>query len=255
MSQVRLLDRESWGNVRDAIVKGGYERAYAPLLDRAWVVSERERRAMAWVAGVRRVDVLPNGIDGDYYRPISCPELDRSLVFWGRLDFGPNIQAIDWFLARVWPQVRERAPDARFTIIGFRPTDAIRRLDGRSGIAVLTDLDDLRAEVSAHAVVVFPFVSGGGIKNKLLEAASLGKAIVCSPRACSGLCGSEPLPLVKVETPERWVQEIFALWSDPGRRRALGVQARAWVVEEHSWAAAARDALSGLVESAGMKTT
>ena len=38
------------------------------------------------------------------------------------------------------------------------------------------DLPDIRSEVARRQVVVLPFVSGGGIKNKFLEAAAMGKA-------------------------------------------------------------------------------
>ena len=46
LSQVRLLSPSTWGNVRQAAVKGLYEWAYGSLLDRVWVVSEGDRRAM-----------------------------------------------------------------------------------------------------------------------------------------------------------------------------------------------------------------
>ena len=38
----------------------------------------------------------------------------------------------------------------------------------------MANLPDLRAEVQRREIVVLPFVSGGGIKNKLLEAAAMG---------------------------------------------------------------------------------
>jgi glycosyltransferase involved in cell wall biosynthesis len=246
LSQVRWSRPATWGNVRDALVKGLYERAYAPLLDRVWVVTEADRRAMRWVAGTARLDVLPNGVDADHYRPRDVAEEERTCTFWGRLDFGPNLQALEWFLRRVWPRVRRAAPDARFTAYGFRPPAEVRALSGRDGVEVVADLPDLRGEVARHPLVVLPFVSGGGIKNKLLEAAAMGKAVVCTPRTCGGLRSDGPLPLRVARSPRRWAREILALWADgPGRRR-LGAAAREWVVKHHTWEAAARAALAGL---------
>src|SRR4051812_35603969 len=69
LSQVQVTKTASWGNVRDAAIKGMYERAYGPLLDRVWVVSGPDRRAMRVVAGVTNVDILPNGIDAETYSP------------------------------------------------------------------------------------------------------------------------------------------------------------------------------------------
>jgi glycosyltransferase involved in cell wall biosynthesis len=250
LSQVRLARPRTWGNVGQALVKGVYERAFRSRLDRVWVVSEADRRAMHWVAGVRDVDVLPNGVDADHYAPpAGGAEAGRSCVFWGRLDFGPNVQALEWFCGRVWPALRRKAPDARFTIYGFQPTDPVRALAGRAGVELIPDLPDLRAEIARHPVVVLPFVSGGGIKNKLLEAAGMGKAIVCTPRACGGLRGDGPPPLVTARTVADWVGAVTRLWSDEGGRRRLGDQARRWVIEHHTWRAAAQTALRGLEAS------
>jgi glycosyltransferase involved in cell wall biosynthesis len=249
LSQVRLTRPGTWGNARQAVVKGLYERAYAPILDRVWVVTGADRRAMRLVAGVSNVDVLPNGVDGEHYRPLGRPQEERSCVFWGRLDFGPNVQALEWFCRGVWPSVRREAPDARFIVYGFNPSGAVRSLVGRDGIDLVPDLPDLRPEVSRHSVVVLPFVSGGGIKNKLLEAAALGKAIVCTSKARRGLRLEDPAPLLTPRGRRRWARDILALWADPGRRDRLGEAAREWVLKNHSWAASARDAAAGLLQS------
>ena len=247
LSQVRLFSPSTWPEVRAGLVKGLYERAYASLLDRVWVVTEADRRAMHWVAGTNRIDVIPNGVDGEQYRPQGQPQIERSCVFWGRLDFGPNIQALEWFCKNVWPTVRSASPGARFTIYGFNPTEPILAFANRDGVTVVADLPDLRTEVDRHQVVVLPFVSGGGIKNKLLEAAGLGKAIVCSPQACGGLRVSEPLPFQKARGTSEWATAIQGLWTDSDKRQQLGAAARRWVLEHHTWHAAARDAVAGLL--------
>jgi glycosyltransferase involved in cell wall biosynthesis len=239
----------TWGEAKQAMVKGLYERAYGPLLHRVWVVTEQDRRAMRWVAGVRAVDVIPNGVDDEHYRPLDLPQAPRTCCFWGRLDFGPNIQALQYFCRRVWPSVRRRAGDARFTIYGFHPSAAVRALAGRDGVELIADLPDLRAEVARHQAVVLPFVSGGGIKNKLLEAASMAKAVVCTPRACTGLRGGGGLPLRVARARADWVAHLLALWQDEPERRRLGQEARRWAQGCHSWQAAAAAAAAGLEKS------
>ncbi len=249
LSQVRLTQPWTWGNVKLALVKGLYERVYAPLLDRVWVVSEADRRAMAWVTGSDRIDVIPNGVDENYFVPRANDEEPDTCVFWGRLDFGPNVQALEWFCRQVWPELRMRSPAARFTIYGFQPTPAVEKLVGHEGIILIPNLPDLRKEVSGQAVVVLPFVSGGGIKNKLLEAAAMGKAIVCSPKACGGLSLNGSHPLCVVQRPSEWVSIITKLWSDRAERQRLGMAAWEWVVGQHTWAAAAETAAFGLEKS------
>ncbi len=248
LSQVRIGDGLMWYNLREAAVKALNERAFAPLIDRVWVVSDADRRAMRRVIGRRKIVAVPNGVDSDHYLPAEGPEADHSCVFWGRLDFGPNIQAIQWFCKRVWPAVRRRVPDATFTIIGYNPTEPVRELTGREGVSLVPDLPDLRPEIGRHAVVVLPFISGGGIKNKLLEAAAMARPILVSPTGVAGLPEADHAPLVCARSASAWVRELISLWNNPDRRRRLGDDARRWVVAHHSWESAARAALAGLDE-------
>jgi glycosyltransferase involved in cell wall biosynthesis len=245
-SQARLFRPRTWGEMKQAAIKGLYERAYRGMLDRVWVVTGADRRAMRWVAGARGIDVVPNGVDGDHFAPIPAPRRERSCTFWGRLDFGPNVQALEWFCGRVWPRVRAAHPDATFTVYGFSPTPAVRALVGRDGIELVPDLPDLRSAVAAHEVVVFPFVSGGGIKNKFLEAAAMGKPIVCSPVALNGLRAPAECGAAVARTADEWVCGLSAFWTDAVKRTAAGEDARRWVIAHHSWGAAARTAIEGL---------
>jgi polysaccharide biosynthesis protein PslH len=248
LSQVQLSPRTIREHVSAAAMKGVYERAHRSVIDRAWVVTDADRRAMSAVAGVREVDILPNGVDAEFFRPGTETVEDRTAVFWGRLDFGPNIQALEWFCGKVWPRVRQAVPDAKFTVIGFQPTDEVRRLLEASGVSLHANVRDLRATARRHAVAALPFVSGAGIKNKLLEAAALGLPILCTPMASRGLRGSPPL--VTASSPDEFATALIALWADAPRRAQLGTTIREWVVQHHTWTATARTAMSALAKRA-----
>ncbi len=255
LSQVDPLRSGTWHNMRDAAIKGLYERAFAPTIDRVWVVSEPDRRAARWIAGIRHVDVVPNGVDADHFLPQNVVETPESAVFWGRLDFGPNIQALQWFIGDVWPAVRKRRPSATLSVLGFRAAEEVRRLADAPGVRLVPDLDDIRTEICRHQVAIVPMVSGAGIKNKLLEAASLARPIVCTPRATLGLTIEGPSPLVVRDGAEPWADALDELWSTPGKRAALGRAGREWARSAHTWTHAARLALSALGADARPRST
>lgn len=246
LSQVHVFDVRSWRSVWDGALKGLYERAFRGVVDRAWAVTTVDAWAFRRIAGFPAADIVPNGVDADRYQPSSGPQEPFTAVFWGRLDFGPNIQALEWFCTRVWPLVLQRHPAARFTIIGFQPGEEVRRLAALPGIELCADLPDVRQVVHSRAVVVLPFTSGTGIKNKLLEAAAMGKAIVCTPTALTGLISP---PFTGLQDPRAWVDELSVLWSDDSERLRRGVAARHWVTRHHTWAAAAQRAADGIVEA------
>jgi len=246
LSQIRFGDSTMVSELRSAAIKGLYERAHARSVDRAWVVSESERVAMRWLAGMRHVDVVPLGVDSDFFRPEAELVAPRTATFWGRLDFGPNVQALEWFFARVWPTVRRAAPDARFTIIGFSPGPEMEGIASHPGVTVLPNLMDLRATVRGHGLVVLPFVSGGGMKNKLLEAAALGMPIVCTPLATQGLQGLDAAPFAVSSHPDAMAASILKIWNDDAERARMAAGARDWAVTHHSWIATARHAIAAL---------
>ena len=248
LSLMHWRDLSTWRELKIGLVKGLYEWSHRGLLDRIWVVSETDKRAMRMVSGVQNVDIISNGVDVEYFKPYQTGnEKPCSAIFWGRLDFDPNIQALNWFSTNVWPLLSKNHPQALFTIIGAHPDKRVLKLESKPGILVLGDVDDLRPLAARHQLVVLPFVSGGGIKNKLLEAAALGKPIVCSPVGAGGLRGSPPLCVCR--TPAEWLTTIESIWEQPDQRNALGSAARDWVCLEHTWAQSAQAALKTIIAS------
>lgn len=247
LSQMRLMRRSSWSNGKEAAIKGLYERAFAPLLDRVWVVSQADRMAMRWVTGLRTIDVIPNGVDTDHFRPQSREEIPASCIFWGRLDFGPNLDAMNWFVRAVWPLVRQRQPNARLSIFGFQPGEQALAWNEVPGVTVIADREDIRRDIAEHQVVVLPFLSGGGIKNKLLEAASMARPIVASRTACNGLAFEGNAPMHSASSPQEWAERIGELFASQEKRHQLGQAARTWILQNHQWDSAAQKAALPLV--------
>ncbi len=240
ITRFKLPKPSTWSEAKRALANGLFERAFRSCFDRVWVVSPVDRRAMRVITGCRNVDVIPNGVDADHYHVPRGETLPSSCCFWGRLDFGPNVDALAWFLRSIWPTVRANHATASFHLFGFNPTSEVRRLAEAPGVELFSDLPDLRGEVIRRQAVVLPFISGGGIKNKLLEAASLGMPIVCTRKAVSGTKG---VPAVKVANgPHQWAAALSELWANAAARDALGDAARSWVMNNHTWEAAAKTA-------------
>ena len=246
LSQISPWRPSTLSKLRPALIKGLYERAFASCVDRVWVVSNADRRATRIVMGTRNIDVIPNGVDSHHFSPQSCDEVPNSCVFWGRLDFGPNIDALQYFIRRIWPSVRAAVPDASFSVFGFNPGKAVDQLSRADGVRVMADLPDIRQEICRRQVVVLPFISGAGIKNKLLEAASMGRPIIASNKAMNGVDFGGHHPLLTASRPAQWTELLTKLWSNSHRRRDVGRQAREWVCESHTWRRCADLAMSSI---------
>lgn len=249
--QLSCMKRESpihWpSRLRNAALYALIERAFAGAIDGVIGVNDDDTARLKRMTGSNAAITIRNGVDTDYFRESPNESAnDRSLVFWGRMDFEPNIDAVRWFARHVWPQL-SRIKGTRWKIVGKNPTAEVLALTELSGVQVTGEVDDLRPAVHDAAVTILPMHCGGGIKNKLLEAAAMAKPIAASPKAVAGLAIDVSAPPLRIcATPGQWIDAIETLWRDPRQARHLGSRARQWVIEQHSWPRAAEQLIAWL---------
>jgi glycosyltransferase involved in cell wall biosynthesis len=154
------------------------------------------------------------------------------IVFTGQMDYAPNVDAVCWFADEVMPML----PQARFAIVGRKPTEAVRRLAGPRTI-VTGSVPDVRSWLAAADVVAAPLRIARGIQNKVLEAMAMARPVVASPAAFEGIEARAGLHLVVAETAEAQAEAISGLLRDSKRAAAMGQAARRRMEEAYRWEA------------------
>jgi len=197
------------------------------------VVGDADARALHRIIGVRNVMVIPNGVDVPRVGAVKR-SVRPSVMFTGIMAYQPNIDAALYFANEIWPSVHQRLPDAVFRIVGRSPAPAIVELGSRPGIEVVADVDSVRAFLAEAWLAVAPMRTGAGIKNKILEAWSVGTPAVMTPIATNGLNRAPPELLLAAEGAELSTL-IGDLLLDTERRAVLGDLARATATSEFSW--------------------
>ena len=160
---------------------------------------------------------------------------ERGCVFVGALDYRPNVEGAVWFCREVWPRLRDRVPGARLDLVGRRPAPAVRRLAEVPGVEVVGPVPDVRPYLARAAVAVVPLRIARGVQNKVLEALAMGKAVVASPQALTGLGVGPGEHVLSASSPWEWVEAIGQLLDDAGFRQRLGSEGRLYVEENHDW--------------------
>ncbi|MHB8644682.1 MAG: glycosyltransferase family 4 protein [Thermomicrobiales bacterium] len=201
-------------------------------------VSEPDAAHLRALAPMACVQVVPIGVDTAYYAPgvtdNAIPSTD--VLFSGSFEYRANEDAAEWFVRRVWPFVRAARPAARCAFVGRNPSATMRSFDGRDGILVTGSVPDDRPSMAAAAVYILPIRFGAGVRVKLLNAMSMGCAIVATPAACEGIDVADGQDMV-VAAPDAptFATALLALLDDPARRATLGHAARAFVIERYDW--------------------
>jgi polysaccharide biosynthesis protein PslH len=220
-----------------------YERQICKYAARVVACSDADAAAIRPLIPNRQspITVIPNGVDTEFYVPsdqvCAKPLADLALVFTGKMDFRPNIDAMTWFSAEILPRIRAEIPLAHLVIVGQKPAPRIRALAQQPGIEVTGWVADTRPYIADAAVYVVPLRMGSGTRLKVLEAMAMGKAIVSTRRGVEGIALTPERDALIADTPAEFARAVITLLRDPERRRALGRAARTLAEEKYDWRA------------------
>jgi glycosyltransferase involved in cell wall biosynthesis len=240
---LELIDSEALATERDArsgrravrlAVARFAERRALLGADIATYVGEVDAMSGRQLAPEARVEVVPNGVDADYFQPQHAAVDSKELVFVGAMSFSPNVVAVQTLVHQILPLVKAEEPTIRLTIVGRDPTPEVRALADGEWVRVTGRVDDVRGYLGRAAMVVCPMQNGSGIKNKVLEAMASAKCVVASPLAVEGITTAPHEVAVGKDVLEM-ARLIIDLMRDPQRRTAMGLAARARVVRDYSW--------------------
>lgn len=182
--------------------------------------------------------VVPNGVDCEQYRPGVVPPLElggQSLVFTGKMDFRPNVDAVLWFANAVLPLVRARAPEARLYVVGKNPHSRLDSLRGAEGVTLTGYVEDVRPYIAGASAYVVPLQSGGGTRLKVLEAMAMGQALVTTTLGGEGIDAQSGRDWLVADSPAAFAEQVLLLLADRALAARLGLAAREFVAAHFDW--------------------
>ena len=164
--------------------------------------------------------------------PVSRPQIGTAeIVLFVGSSAAPNVDGIRWFIEVCWPIVRERRPNAMLYVAGsvcnaLAGTPPATRL-----LNVVDALDDLYAEAS---VVISPLRAGSGLKIKLIEGLSKGKAMVVTTTTTQGVSDILGGCVLVADSSSVFASMVIDLLGDEGKRADLGAKAISLVSQHFS---------------------
>ncbi len=236
-----------WVNRREGRVLAAYEAAVARRADLSLFVSDAEAALFRQRSGLGAdiVQTLANGIDLDRFSPagdwqaLSPDERGEGplIIFTGQMDYRPNIDAVSRFAHSVLPVIRAQHGAARFAIVGRAATAEVRALTSLPGVMVTGAVPDTRPWLAAADVVVAPLTLARGVQNKLLEAMAMGRPVVASSAALTGIDIGTPPVAHSADSDGDTARMVGELIAHPARAMALGDAARAQMQAHYGWTA------------------
>lgn len=188
------------------------EEAVIAASDATLVVSSVERELLhATMPGTHVVEM-------PLARAVTPPQAGfasrRGIGFIGGFAHAPNVDAVRWFLAEIWPLVLRDDPEAEFEIVGADMPPGL--LDGAPGrVRALGHVPDIGPWFERLRVTVAPLRFGAGAKGKVASSLAAGVPCVATTIAAEGMALRPGEHVLVADTPEEFAARLHDASGDP----------------------------------------
>ena len=187
------------------------ELAVAKACDVTLVVSPYEVEVLGEEIPDTQVRVLTN-IHEIYgcRKPYSAR---KDIMFIGGYQHTPNVDAVLWFVEKIFPLILKQLPEIKFHIIGSRAPKEIQNL-ASDNIIYHGFVEDIEPFMDDIRIAVAPLRYGAGVKGKVNMSMSYGQPVVGTKVAVEGMYTQEGIDVLKAETPEEFSNQVVRLYQD-----------------------------------------
>ena len=161
----------------------------------------------------------------------------RDLVFIGGFLFDPNIDAVNWFLAQIWPLVRQRLPEMHLLIVGSRLPEEIARVwRQHPGVDIVGYVEHLSPLFDRCRLSIAPLRYGAGIKGKIGTSLCHGVPCVATPLAAEGMGLVDRDNVMLGADPQAFADAIITAYQDEALWQRLSESGLRHFQEHYSFA-------------------
>ena len=214
-----------------------YWKTIGTVVAFAW----EDQALISKVTGRKDIQLFQNGVDKSFYE--STPKVPKSTepaIFFGftNMKWMQNRESVDLTLKYVWPKVKAEFPSCKFYIIGRYAKESYNHLDNKNIILREADADGGKYDRFYYlyqcGLLVAPMGSGGGTRNKFLEAMSCGMPIVTTPEGMGGIKITNHKQSVICQL-DQVANETIKLLKDKKTRDQMGEAARDLIKENYTY--------------------
>ena len=214
-----------------------FEGRVCRLVDAVIAVSDEDSALLNAYQGAP-ITVMANGIHAhDYASKARSAGARHQLVFTGKMDYRPNVDAVEWFCQAVLPIARRQLPALRLTVVGRNPHPRLGALAASGDIELTGWVESVLPYLHGAALYVAPLRMGSGTRLKLLQAMAAGCAVVSTSIGAAGLNDDARRGIVIADGATAFAQEIVNLLHDHARRESLGTLAQRLAAQYYDWRA------------------
>jgi O-antigen biosynthesis protein len=137
----------------------------------------------------------------------------KDIIFVGSFQHAPNVDAVQFFVSEIMPQLRQRLTGVRFYAVGNNPPANIQALASED-VIITGFVEDLNSLSDKMRISVAPLRYGAGIKGKIGSAMAVGLPVVATPLAVEGMSLTDGENILVAEDAAKFADTVVKLYQD-----------------------------------------
>ncbi len=215
-----------------------WEKYYWKKADRLVAVSLDDKEQMLKLIPKTGVDVIPNGVDFNYYGAKTLKKMSPPRILYGVTNFEwlQNQEATEILIKDVWPKIKSNFPKAKIWIVGRKMPDWLKKQSRKDKrIEITENIPYARDAYKAANIMVAPIKGAGGTRLKILEAMASGLPVVTTKIGVAGLNVKSGKHALVADTSEGLAKKATMLLKDPDYAERIGKAGQAHVKKYFDW--------------------
>lgn len=206
-----------------------YERSTASKFSGVFINSDEDAKYL----GNSNIITAPNGAmtakkntgkkNADIY----------TVGFLGNMPYGPNREAVRYFIKNVWKKTFNNDKNIRLIIAG-RGAEMFKSLAG-GNVELKDNVPDVQNEISTWDVSVVPVRYGAGRQNKVMDCWACKVPVIAAPFAAKGVYGRDGYNLLIANNEKEYAEKIFQLRNKPALGGKIAANALRTLEKYFDW--------------------
>lgn len=221
-----------------------WEKHYWSKADLVATVSEFDKNEIQQILPSIEPVIIPNGA-GDEMFVSRLPENTDAvpqLLFMGNFFWLQNVEAAQYLIYQVFPELHKRLPNLELIIAGQNVGEKIVTSNKNIKIVNLDPGEEQSVKELYHSATVFiaPIFGPGGTRLKILASMAAGLPVISTPVGVEGLGVEDGTHVLIARDPHEFVIKTVEILNNRDLYRDIQSQAFKHVKQNFSWKAIAK---------------
>lgn len=216
-----------------------WERYFWQKASKVVAVSEGDKKAMLRLDPTLKVDLVPNGVDLDFFLPKKTRSLQgKRILFVGNFKWLQNVEAAEVLVKEIFPQVKDKIKDIKLQIVGQHLPERILALGSKDTLIENlqeSDVEGIKKAYNDASVFVAPVKGPGGTRLKNLAAMASKLPTVTTTIGSEGIGVRDGVEVLIRDSSKEIAEAIVEILESPAKAKKLAENARRLAEKEYSW--------------------